>query len=405
MTALLILGSLPGLAAAEGIPPHASLQPAGLHAYADAESVAAGDTIRFHVSSQAPYRFGVAKLGLKVDDRDSDEFIFRSPKAFPAQEQPVHPGSYIHVGLGLPPNAQIGALTLECWVRPWSLKRWQGLITQHNYPDNCGYGLFIDGEGKVAFSLGTGGEYEKGQMLYGPKLKLRQWHHLGAVFDGKTKQLWVDGKLAAESKLPPNAPPRKAGPAPLRIGAYEEKGAASSFLDGDIAAPAIYTRALLKPEIANRFKDRALVPPSPNGLFAHWPLSEEKGSQVRDASGNDRHGRIINHATWMIGGPSFDATKVPRYGNSYDPAKDQNRGHGLRLASDDLYDCRWKVSHEFKVPTNAKSGIYAAWFEFEWNGEAHRYPVTFIVRKAANAKKAPIALLTSTTTWRAYSGA
>ncbi len=423
--------------AAEPIPPHASLQPAGLHAYADAESVAAGDTIRFHVSAQGPYRFGVARLGLKVDDRDSDEFIFESPKTFPAKAQPIHPGSYIHVGKGLPAASPIAksntrdqpaakassdrsaatatgmspllesipGLTLECWVRPWNLKRWQGLITQHDYPDNSGYGLFIDGEGKVAFSLGTGGEYEKGQMLHGPKLKLRQWHHLVAVFDGKAKQIWVDGKLAAESQLPPNAPPRKAGPAPLRIGAYGEKGAASSFLDGDIAAPAIYTRALLKPEIANRFKDKALVPPSPNGLFAHWPLDEEKGAKIRDASGNSRHGRIINHGTWMIGGPSFDATKVPRYGGAYDPTKDESRGHALRLAADDLYDCRWAVSHKFKVPKTARSGVYAAWFEFEWEGQPHRYPVTFIVRKAKNAQKAPIAMLTSTTTWRAYSGA
>jgi|GEM_PF-28728 len=391
--------------AAQGIPPHASLQPNGLHAYADAESVAAGDTIRFHVSSQAPYRFGVAKLGPKVDDRNSDEFIFESPAYHPGKEQPIHPGSYIHVGSGLENDAPIQALTLECWVRPWNLKRWQGLITQHNYPDNCGYGLFIDGEGKVAFSLGTGGEYEKGQMLYGPKLKLRQWHHLVAVFAGKSKQIWVDGKLVAEANLPTNTAPRKAGAAPLRIGAYGENGSASSFLDGDIAAPAIYTRALLKPEIANRFKDRALVPPSPNGLFAHWPLDEERGATIRDASGSNRHGRIINHGTWMIGGPSFDATKVPRYGGSYDPAADEDRGHALRLAADDFYDCRWEVSHEFEVPAGAKSGIYAAWFEFEWEGEPHRYPVTFIVRKAANARKAPIAILTSTTTWRAYSGA
>ena len=50
----------------------------------------------------------------------------------------------------------------------------------------------------------------------------------------------------------------------------------------------------------------------------------------------------------MIGGPGFDAD-VPRFG-TYDPAKDPRRGHGLRLASDDLFDCRWKASHEYRLP-------------------------------------------------------
>ncbi|MGY8653013.1 MAG: PVC-type heme-binding CxxCH protein [Verrucomicrobiia bacterium] len=391
--------------AAQPIPPHAGLEVNGLHAYADAESVAAGGAIRFHVSSQIPYRFSVARLGLEVDNPGSDEFISQSPQTFPTNSQPIHPGSYIHVGKGLPADAPIKELTLECWVRPWNLKSWQGLITQHNYPDNCGYGLFINGEGQIAFSLGTGGEYDSDQMLHGPGLKLRKWHHVVATWDGSTAVIWLDGQLHVKEGRAAIHPAPKAGAAPLRIGAYGQRGVAGNFLNGDIAAPAIYTRALSGPEIANRFKDKGLIPPSPNGLAAHWPLDEEKGSRVRDASGNQLHGRIINHGTWMIGGPSFDATKVPRYGGSYDPGKDANRGHSLRLADDDLYDCRWAASHEFKVPPDAKSGIYAAWFEFELNDVEHRYPVTFIVRKATNAKKAPIALLTSTTTWRAYSGA
>ena len=46
----------------------------------------------------------------------------------------------------------------------------------------------------------------------------------------------------------------------------------------------------------------------------------------------------------MIGGPSFDAD-VPRFG-TYNPSTDPRRGHGLRLASDDLFDCRWTPTHE-----------------------------------------------------------
>jgi len=92
--------------------------------------------------------------------------------------------------------------------------------------------------------------------------------------------------------------------------------------------------------------------------LACWPLSEEEGDDVADISGNKRPGRIINHATWMIGGPNFDAA-VSQF-DDYDPATDPTRGHGLRFASDDLFDCRWQVTQTYTVPTNARSGIYVA---------------------------------------------
>ena len=63
----------------------------------------------------------------------------------------------------------------------------------------------------------------------------------------------------------------------------------------------------------------------------------------------------------MIGGPSFDGAKVPRY-SQYEPAKDPKRGHGLRLASDDLFDCQWQVTEEFRIPETAKPGIYVGRF-------------------------------------------
>ena len=123
-------------------PANGAIELQGLHAYPDRESVPAGETIRFHVSSRVPYRFGVSKLGLRVDDRTSDETIFLAGKVSPARVQPIHPGSFVRVKNGLPADAELTALTLECWVRPWKLSQWQGILTQHDYPDRCGFGLY-----------------------------------------------------------------------------------------------------------------------------------------------------------------------------------------------------------------------------------------------------------------------
>ena len=383
--------------------PHQSIHLKGLHAYADDESVAAGEVIRFHVSSEVPYRFRVTRLGLEVDDRASDETIHLSEKTFSAKVQPIHPGSYVRVEKNLP-DEDLNALTLECWVRPWKLNSWQGILTQHDYPERCGVGLFINGEGQASFLIGTGEEYDRQAVVNSGKLKVRQWYHLVGTWNGNDAVLWLNGKKAGQWSALAASKARRPGKSPLRIGAYGNNGKTTSFLDGDIAMPAIYSRALSAQEVSEQFNLRGLVEPERRGLIACWPLLEEGGVKVADSTGNGFDGKIVNLGTWMIGGPSFDGTRVSRYAD-YDPKQDHLRGHGLRLASDDLYDCGWSVTQEYRVPKEAKSGIYAAWFEFELNGKPHRYPVTFIVNKAPRTKKAPLALLCATTTWRAYSGA
>ncbi|MGB6045106.1 MAG: N,N-dimethylformamidase beta subunit family domain-containing protein, partial [Pirellulales bacterium] len=133
--------------------------------------------------------------------------------------------------------------------------------------------------------------------------------------------------------------------------------------------------------------------------------AEENGSQIADIGPDKRAGRIINHAAWMIGGPSFKGDTVGRYDESYDPAQDKTRGHGLRFASDDLYDCRWQVTHEFKIPEDAKSDVYVGRYEYAMDGKPYQYNVTFAVRRPASRPKAPILVLLSSSTWAAYNSA
>ena len=224
-----------------------------------------------------------------------------------------------------------------------------------------------------------------------------RWHHVIARFDGALKQIWVDGREVAAWQY---SGPTRPGAAPLRVGASGQEGVTTALLDGDLAMPGIYSKALSHAEIAGRFAARALSRPAGPELLACWPLNEERGERVADVSPHGRHATIVNNGTWMIGGPGFDAN-VPRFGN-YDPATDPRRGHGLRLASDDLFDCRWKATHEYRLPENARSGIYAARLRFQIEDEERLYHNVFIVRKAASRAKAPIAFLCSTNSWRAY---
>jgi N,N-dimethylformamidase len=380
------------------LPPHLALAVPGVHAYPLEHSIAAGDTLELCVSNSVPYRLSICRLGLQVDDPAGDTVLTRFDES-PPNPQPIHPGSYVIAAKNI--EAPLRALTLECWVRPCDITRLQGIISQEDKDSDDGFALGIGKDGYVGFFLGDGvGPDEKVIHRTPPAAVTRdKWHHLVATWDGSKKRVYVNAHEAGAWDF---AGPLRAGPHPLRLGAMAQTGIAQHFLDGDLAMPVIYGRALSAVEIRTRFDQRGLEPAKSANVLACWPLVEERGERVADVSGAGRHGRIINHGTWMIGGPSFNAD-VPRFGN-YEPKTDATRGHGLRLASDDLYDCRWSVTHRWKAPLDARSGIYVARMHFDYEGKPREYHCTFIVRRAPRRKKAPILLLMSTNTWRAYSG-
>lgn len=379
------------------IPLHRPLDLPGVHAYADTQSVMAGTTIRFHVSSTLPYRMAIHRLGTQVDDPASDRLLKRFEVRAPTP-QSIHPGSYVYIAKRLAGNLR--QLTLECWVRPWNLDRLQGLISQEDKEDARGFALGIGAGGYVGFYVGDGVSPDEA-VVHRTRtgvLTRRRWHHVVATWDGQTKAVWVDGVRAGEWTFRGECLP---GPHPLRLGAMSARGVSTHFLDGDLALPVIYKRTLFESDVMRRFRDQGLTPPPNAGVLGCWPLSEERGDVVSDVGPQHRHGRVINHGTWMIGGPSFDGTRVPRFG-TYRPEEDTQRGHGLRLAADDLYDCRWAPTHQWQVPADARPGIYVARIQAEHGSRSIDYPVTFLVRRARTRRPAPILVLCSTSTWLAY---
>ncbi len=387
---------LPTEPTAPAIPPHRAVAVPGVHAYATEHSVAAGEVLRLHVSASVPYELDICRLGPQVDDPAAEEVVHRFGRQ-EASPQPVHPGSYIYVPSAI--SGELRQLALELWIRPWKIRGTQCIISQFDRPEKCTYGLFINDKNQLIFYLGDGQNYQDKFHHVADRVALKHqvWHHVVAVWDGRKKSLWLDGQQVGE--WPAELVCRAAGA--LRIGAAAEKGVAVQFLDADIALPAIYGRALDEMTIRQRYRDHGLIVPDKEQLLGCWPLSEEQGEEVADVSVHRRHGRIINHGTWMIGGPGFRAN-VPRFGE-YSPQGDAQRGHGLRLASDDLYDCRWPVRHEWPIPATARSGLYVARFRYRFEGSERIHYLTFVVRRHPRRPAAPILVLAATNTWRAYS--
>jgi len=206
----------------------------------------------------------------------------------------VPPGSFIQVAKPLPAEQPLPALTLECWVRPRRLDAWQTLIAQHNYPIACGYGLFIDNQGRLQLYLSDGRGYRPERVLYGPVLALDQWQHVVGTWDGKSLSLWINGRLVAQSAF---EGPVQAGAAPLWLGACGHNGPAVNQLQGDLAMPVIYADALAAAAIQARYRDQGRTPATGDTVLGCWPTVEEQGDRVADRSSHGRHGRVVGAAT------------------------------------------------------------------------------------------------------------
>ncbi|MFV2067546.1 MAG: LamG-like jellyroll fold domain-containing protein [Pirellulales bacterium] len=129
-----------------------------------------------------------------------------------------------------------------------------------------------------------------------------KWHHVAAVYDGRNKSLWVDGRRVRQWGWKGTVKP---GTAPLRIGAIGRDGLADGFLDGDVAMPVIYKRALTEEEIRRRFEAKALQTPT--------------GDHVLALSGNTMFWRV----SFNEDGSVMESRKVDTMGNQLEPA---NRG-------------------------------------------------------------------------------
>ena len=368
--------------------PHNSVKVPGLHAYAE-RYLYAGDTLHLKCASTIPYHCTIHKLDSPLDKTEKATQLEEIPLC-EGKIQDIHPGSYVRIQNSFPAQAKIGTLAIECWVRPWEILHKQAIFSQFDFCSEEGFLLGLLPSGKLHWCLG-----KQSKTLL--QLTRQCWHHLVMNIELDCIKLYCDGQLICDENREQSCYFPKT---PLCLGSAQYDGVAGYFLDADLAIPCLYSCPLSPEEVNQRLLDRGTSAPQSSTLLSCWLLKEEIGSTINDSGRSQWHGEIINNGTWMTGGPSFDSLKVPRY-ESYSPEVDPGRGHGLRLASDDLYDCHWETTETFRVPENATTCIYFARYHYQWKGKEAHYDVTFFVRNKKKGK-APILVVATSNTWAAY---
>lgn len=398
------------------VEPIRRLPVSGTWIYVDRLDVAPGTSVAAHVSAPSDHEIEVVKLGLDAVldpaqplDADCADATVLETVSCEGAARTITPGSYVRLG---GPPVPDGPLSFGLWVRPWRLPvldvaqvAWHALVADIDYPDAARFGLVVDHLGRPGVYAGDGGAFRHAWLHMAPPVmaaRLGRWSHLAASIGPDAVRLFLDGRqiLAVDANIPTPI----VGPAArLRLGAMAEAGEADDFLDGDIAAPFIAGTLLDLRGARRLFDDGGRSTPADlgiEGVLGYWPLDEEVGESVRDASASGRDGTIVNHGTWMIGGPLFDpADRLPF---EYDPAQDRDRGHGLRLSSDDLIDAGWPVSASFKIPADADSGLYAIRVRLAGQKPEEACVAPFVVARRTPRRPGSIALLAATNTWHAY---
>lgn len=395
--------------------PIRSLAVPGLWAYSVPLNPKPGNRVTVHVAAPAAFDVDIVRLGRRAildptasiaDDR-ADVEVLASRHHDLALPGRIQPGSYVYVE-GRPVNGPI--VSLAAWVRLWRVPpldevQWAGtgIISDFDYPTECRFALLVDHSGRLAVYCGAGAFRQAcwGSTSARIGQRLGEWVHVACTITGTRIRLYVDGVLVDE-RVPavPLGPPTPASR--LRLGAIAEGGEAAGFLDADLAQPLLASTEISEQEARQLFEDRARSDPRRllgGDLLAYWPLDEERGDTVADRSGNGRHGRVVNGGTWQIGGPAFDAA---RGRPGYNPTTDPDRGHALRLSSDDLIDCGWPSALDWTVPSDADSGLYAFRVRLVGQDAGEALSVPFVVARTVPRRPNSIALLCATNTWIAY---
>ena len=325
------------------------------------------------------------------------------PPFSPVEEQPVpgmasvdcvltrqatYPGSFaiIEANGAL---VQPAGLALSAWIFPTRLDAQvpQGILAVAA-PDGTGLALAVV-DGHVAL-FSTGSDCSARLLRIETTLLERQWTYVTAT-------LAANGIRLTQAPLLPF---------PRGIGHGEAAGPTTGSIPTSLAQIVIGAAACRterggvhhgvdtfngKIEAARLETGDALAPL----LLGAWDFSSDIGSdRVRDVSGHERHGRLVNAPTRAVTGRTWT-------GDEPDFRRAPDQYAAVHFHDDDLADAGWDVTAQIRLPDDLPSGAYGVRLRTQTAEDI----IPFFVVPRADDAKAPVAFLASTFNYLAYANA
>ena len=419
----------------------------GVTGYSDRISVQPGQTIRFYVHSERSESYQADIIRLIHGDTNPDGPGYKEEEIetmvtgeYPGRHQAVHAGSYICV----PHDAQfdLSSFTLMALIFPTMPKGIQGIVTKWSEPDETGYGLFIDEQGKLALWIGRGtGAVER--FSSGKPMFRKVWYLAAANFNATTGKVRLfqqpivtstnsghgmrlvhpieETSTEVDLRGSPQVP--ATNDCPILIAAATIQAHSGRYICGGhfkhILSPveipehgAKFNGRIERPAIANRVLERAEIEsvlrgprPLPTDLrpavVASWDFAANivpnaASTQVLDDSLHRLHGHCINLPARGMPGHNWTSDYM-----SFAAAPQEYSA--IHFHDDAVDDARWDVDFELTIPETMKSGVYAARLRLGGRVTAGSEDyIPFFVRPPTGKPTAKIAVIIPTASYMAY---
>jgi N,N-dimethylformamidase len=417
----------------------------GVTGYADPWEVQPGDTVGFHVSSDAGnYRADIVRV-FNLDNNPKGPGI--KVQVMPSPSNGVHPGKHYDQPVGSYVNVRssralrVGrSFTITAWIAPttipgtdynqlataWSparAPRPQGIVSK--WSGNSGYGLVIDQNGALALRLGNGsstaevstgtklrpwapalpgaasyippGQTGAGNPSFGGLTGTNStWYFVAASYNARTDRVTLLQDPQNNIVDPTRVTVRwttgvgrvAANHAPLLMaaGSLNPNGDVNESYNGKIDNPRIYDRAL-SPATLRQIEQGGGPAPT-----VAWDFTQDIRSDVIHDTSNSAAltGHTVNLPERAVTGHNWQGSL------SY--LTDPGQFGGIYFHQDDMADAKWPTAFTYKVPANAESGVYAA----QLQAGSHKYWAWFFVRPKNYTPTSSIALVWPTFSELAY---
>jgi hypothetical protein len=227
----------------------------------------------------------------------------------------------------VPPQASLDsttAWTLEAWINSSNPAAQQGILEKYSTALNEGNYAFRLNGGKLYLFVCANGNSCSSPVASASSIAAGTWYHVAATFDrtSTTARIYINGVLDAWSTsltvLPTGTPD-----VTLKVGARGDD--ATFAFQGNIAEPAVYSRALDSSRILAHYLATGPLPPQPSvsDSYAQTVLADHPGVYYRlneptatgpgiaDASGNGLNGALAGSYTRGAAGvlPSTTSTQ------------------------------------------------------------------------------------------------
>jgi len=347
-----------------------------LTGYSDRWTVRPGETIAFHVHSEAPtYR---AQLGRLIHGDENARGPGFKETEVPSDLDGDHRGAPREVRKGscgvVPFPMPGGRFVLELWVWPTLPGPGrQGIACwlSDDGTTTLGAALTADGRPAVIDAGRQVGELQR-------PLARHQWHRLRLTVDRHAGTATLD----VTRKQPGNAPPDRlavkvsaAGGDRLVFAAGKLDETADGPRPGDV-----YNGKIAAPNILD----------DDDALLAGWDFATDAGTVRLAGLAGAPDGTTLNRPARLMTGPRWPGT------NATGTAQPETHD-AIHFHDDDVADLGWPVSHAYTVPDDLPSGVYALRLT-AGRDEDH---LPFFVAPAKGREK-PLAVLIPTMSYLAY---